>query len=100
MDELRKVSEIERAHPERRTRHAGAGRQPGQNALTQAEKRCRAWLTGIVITKPDGTAKEASWWRSRASWRYRSTYQHRRGGRFRRPSASACAEARVGVPEA
>ena len=46
----------------------------GQNALNQVEIfGKRAGVTGLVMTKLDGTARGGSWWRSQRNMRSRCT---------------------------
>jgi fused signal recognition particle receptor len=105
MDELRKVRRvIERAHP-------GAPHEvllvldgnQGQNALTQAEQfHAALGLTGIVITKLDGTAKGGIVVAiaRKLALPIRFIGIGEQAGDFGEFSASAFAEALVGGPEA
>jgi len=71
MDELRKIQRVIRKHDGRAPHEVllVLDATTGGNALHQAEQFHRALgVTGLVLTKLDGTAKAARCCRSRASW--------------------------------
>jgi hypothetical protein len=75
----------------------------GQNGLAQAKVFLDAVdVTGVVLTKLDGTAKGGSWWPSSVSWVCRSSWSAWARARTTwststpPPSWTRCSDARVG----
>ena len=67
----------------------------GQNAISQAREFCKAAdASGVILTKLDGTARAAAWWRSSSGWACRCG-----SSGWGRPSTTYCPLTRAGFVE-